>query len=109
MAPALRSGDWLLVDVQASAPRPGEIWCCHITGRVVAHRIVSVEERDGRTWIRSCSDGGRLDPWTDSTIGRVVLGLREGKLFDIPRRPLRRRLAWLRRTVAGARSLGRVA
>jgi hypothetical protein len=92
MVPALVDGDEVLVEPLRAPPRPGDVVVFRRReGGLVAHRVVSVDEGEVRTWGDACRDP---DP---TKLARAVLFRatrlrRAGRELPIPRLGWRARL-----------------
>lgn len=99
MLPTLRPGDRIVVAPCLGLPRPGQIVLRRDDAGLVAHRLVSVEMRDGRRIYRTQGDAERgLDAGCrrEAILGRVVAFLRGGSLQPIDESPAALRRALFR-------------
>jgi len=99
MMPTLLPGDRIVVAPFLGLPAPGQIVVARAAAGIVAHRLVTVELRDGRRLYRTQGDAENgLDAGVrrESLIGRVVEVLRGGQRLPLDDSPWARRRALFR-------------
>jgi hypothetical protein len=95
MRPLIEHGDELLVDFGARPTARGEIVVVADGERIVAHRLVTWDDRDGTRRIRAKGDAERFadDPLPESAVLGIVRAIRAGFSGRESRRGLAGRLA----------------
>ena len=86
MAPTLVPGDRIVVAPFLGLPAPGQIIVVRAAAGIVAHRLVSVDLRDGRRVYRTqgdAEDGLDAGVLREDLLGRVVEVLRDGRRIEI--------------------------
>jgi len=99
MTPTLQPGDRIVVAPFLGLPAPGQIVVARAAAGVVAHRLASVEMRDGRRLYRTQGDAENgLDAGVrrEALIGRVVEVIRGGRRLAVDDSPWARRRALFR-------------
>jgi len=99
MTPTLQPGDRIVVAPFLGLPAPGQIVVARAAAGIVAHRLVSVEMRDGRRVYRTQGDAENgLDAGVrrEALIGRVAEVIRGGRRLPVDDSPWARRRALFR-------------
>jgi polysaccharide biosynthesis/export protein len=99
MAPTLVPGDRIVVAPFLGLPAPGQIVVFSAVAGIVAHRLVSVDLRDGRRLYRTqgdAEDGLDAGVRREELLGRVVEIVRDGRRLAIDDSPWARRRALFR-------------
>jgi hypothetical protein len=99
MTPTLHPGDRIVVAPFLGLPAPGQIVVARAAAGIVAHRLASVEMRDGRRLYRTQGDAENgLDAGVrrEEIIGRVVEVIRGGRRTPVDDSPWARRRALFR-------------
>jgi len=99
MAPTLVPGDRIVVAPFLGLPAPGQIVVLSAAAGIVAHRLVTVELRDGRRLYRTqgdAEDGLDAGVRREELLGRVVEIVRGGRRIAVDDSPWARRRALFR-------------